>query len=53
MRRSLALLLLFASLAGCAEQGPWFKSDPLDQDPGARAGSHGSVLVGRGHPKGD
>ena len=51
--RALAGLLLVLILAGCAEQGPWFKSDPLDQDPGARAGSRGSVLVGRGHPKGD
>ncbi len=51
--RRLGWLLIFAALAGCAEQGPWFGFEPLDQDPGVRAGSHGSVLMGRGHPKGD
>ncbi len=48
----LAWLLFVAVLAGCAEQGqgPWIRWEPLDQDPGARAGARDGVMMGPGGP---
>jgi hypothetical protein len=51
--RRLAWLLLVAILTGCAENGLRIKFEPLDQDPGARAGSRGGTMIGHGPPKGD
>lgn len=53
MRRLALLLLALAALAGCAENGPWLRFEPLSQDPGERAGSRGSTMIGHGPPKGD
>jgi len=54
MRRLALLLLALAALAGCAEDGSLrIKFEPLSQDPGERAGSRGSTMIGHGPPKGD